>query len=49
MLAYMYKEGKKCYVVYGDEDSFSGPQEKIFTSENKADEFLREKKNEYCI
>ena len=44
MTAYMYKEGTKYYVVYGDTESFFGPEEKAFNSKKEANKFLEEKK-----
>ena len=49
MTAYMYKEGTKYYVVYGDTESFFGPEEKAFNSKKEANKFLEEKKVEYGI
>ena len=49
MTAYMYKEGTKYYVVYGDTESFFGPEEKAFNSKKDANKFLEEKKVEYGI
>lgn len=49
MVAYMYKEGTKYYVVYGDKDSFFGPQEKQFNSKKEANKFLADRKVEYGI
>lgn len=49
MVCYMYQEGKKFWVVYGDRDGFFGPSEKCFNSKKEAEEFMKLKKKELGV
>lgn len=45
MKAYMYKEGNKYWVVYGNFDSFFGPSERSFDTKKAAEIFMNEQNN----
>ncbi len=42
MKAYMYKEGNKYWVVYGDATSLLGPSERSFDTKEAAEKFMNE-------